>query len=141
MTPVLCRRGHLSVPRRTWRGRRECRTCYRLYVQARTQRETERYRARFEVEHKGHRTYANSIGRFRCADCMGYKPPEKDDVSVERAISRYGHEVPWLNSAEKSEAVRILTRKGWSASEIADRINCSERTVNRKRAQHRKESR
>jgi DNA-binding CsgD family transcriptional regulator len=59
-----------------------------------------------------------------------------DEIAVEQAIAgRLAARK--LTAAELDEAVRILTRSGASAAEIARRCRCSPRTVHRLRATYR----
>lgn len=61
-----------------------------------------------------------------------------DEVAVHRAID--GDRTVSLTRAERSEAVRILTDRGLSRFEIAERLGVTDRTVVRWRAVHREES-
>lgn len=58
--------------------------------------------------------------------------PMFDDIAIERAMR--GSEVH-LRPAERAEAVRRLTDKGFSAAEIADRLRVTTRSVVRIRAE------
>lgn len=54
-----------------------------------------------------------------------------DEVAISEVIA--GRNVP-LTKAEVTVAVATMTRMGMSAEEIAERLDCTPRTVNRKRA-------
>jgi hypothetical protein len=54
-----------------------------------------------------------------------------DDIAIERAM--HGDPVP-LTPAERLEAVRRMTDRGWSASQIGQRIGCDKRSVVRWRS-------
>lgn len=57
-----------------------------------------------------------------------------DEIAVERAVTTSFDPPARLNQAELREVVRILTGRGWSSSEIGERLNCTSRTVQRARA-------
>ena len=57
--------------------------------------------------------------------------PDIDEIAVERAMG--GDRVP-LTGAERDEAVRRLTSKGYSVRQIAERLGTTTRTVMRRRA-------
>lgn len=59
-------------------------------------------------------------------------PGPADPVKVERAVDGRG-DGP-LNTAERAEAVRELTRRGWSDAEIARHLGFADRSVSRIRA-------
>jgi DNA-directed RNA polymerase specialized sigma24 family protein len=59
---------------------------------------------------------------------------EVDDLTVQFLVA--GARVN-ATPAERREAVAILTARRLSASAIAKRINCTQRTVERHRARHR----
>lgn len=94
------------------KGRGMCRNCY----------ETARVRSA-----AAGRPTTNST---RGTDC------DVDDVAVARAISATWP-TPRLNAAERAAAVAILTRRGHSQTQIADRIGITARTVCRHRSRAR----
>lgn len=55
-----------------------------------------------------------------------------DEVAVERAVA--GHPPAHLTHNELQAAVNILSRRGFSISEIADRVGIATRNVQRHRA-------
>lgn len=58
-----------------------------------------------------------------------------DPVAIERTIN--GHRPTRLTPAETAEAVRILAAAGHSDPHIAERLHCSDRTIQRIRHRHR----
>lgn len=65
-----------------------------------------------------------------------YRPPRIpvpiDEIAVERAV--LGDPPATLRPCERLEVVGILTRRGYSAAQIAPVARCTERTVQRHRA-------
>ena len=59
-------------------------------------------------------------------------PDDVDEMAVERALSG---DPPRLTRAERREVTRILTARGYSATQIASRLRTSPRTVIRYRAE------
>ncbi|MGW6535395.1 helix-turn-helix domain-containing protein [Streptomyces sp. NPDC055051] len=61
-----------------------------------------------------------------------YVPVVPDEIAVERAVS--GDPPARLTPRERAAAVRQLNRRGYSASQIAERVGCTPRTVYRIRS-------
>jgi DNA-binding NarL/FixJ family response regulator len=60
------------------------------------------------------------------------RTPDVDDLAV-RLVVDDGHDLP-LNGPERRRAATILTARGCSVAEIAERLHITTRTVNRWRA-------
>ena len=63
---------------------------------------------------------------------IGYSDLSVDEIVVERLIDGRFTGTPTVG--EIREAVRILTRRGWSSLRIALQLDCTTRTVQRHRA-------
>lgn len=54
-----------------------------------------------------------------------------DEVAIERAVSGQPGEGAWITRTEAVEAFRIMQRRGYDITEIAENIGCGLRTVTR----------
>jgi ribosome-binding protein aMBF1 (putative translation factor) len=54
-----------------------------------------------------------------------------DEIAIERAVSGERAEGPWITRTEAIQAFQIMDRRGFEYSEIAERIGCDPRTVER----------
>lgn len=92
-------------------------------------------------------THVYRDGERECRDCRrerrhtrrpGLYSLDVDEIAVDRAVTGDLNGTV-LTLAERRQAVRQLTETGESAAQIAARIGCSERTVDRIRAYLRQE--
>ncbi|WP_282696304.1 helix-turn-helix domain-containing protein [Streptomyces sp. CC208A] len=60
-----------------------------------------------------------------------YTPAQPDEIAIERAIA--GDPPPRLTPRERAAAIQQLSRHGYSARQIAERLRCTPRTVHRAR--------
>lgn len=86
-------------------------------------------RDRFDADHRGHDVVEHPNGS-RPRTCQTCKRGDlaADPVMIARAVAG-GVKAEDLLPAERMEAVRLLTAKGWSARKISDRLGMPDRRV------------
>ena len=132
-----CDHGHPWTPENTRlrpasgnrRKQRECRECHRAKLR---DLRDQRWRTR----HPGHPYTRDAAGRRRCLTCRHPSGSrDVDPIAVERAIA--GDPPPVLSIGDIAASVQKLSAWGLSNTQIADRVRCSDRTVQRIRTRAR----
>lgn len=89
------------------------------------------------VDHSCRQCNRDSVRRFHARTRRGTPPP--DEIAIERATWG-GETLGSLTKAEASIVVATLTRRGYTAQQIAERLHTTQRTVTRYRVRNKQQT-